>query len=434
MKRVVGIDPTGSSFDRIAACPASAALPQVHDGYPNDFRERGTAIHAYIDRIAQLRREGFPLDQACVDALAEVDEQWRAACEQVDVEALGHRTTLSTEVSLAYDWKADTGRVLTPVAPRQYEIDPDREVALTLDVAGVGARHVAVADFKGPYAWLPEPSRSLQLGVGALTLARIHRARSASLEYLRVRSDGSVSRWAAELDVFGIETVAERVQTMMRDVEQIRVDIYNGEVIPNVTEGPWCTYCKARNTCPAKVQLVRSVLAGEGAKKLSLREPITPENVGHVYALVKRTKEGIRIAEKALHAYERDGAPSTPEQLGPSAIPVGEEPDGSRRFYGRFERPGNEKLDGKVVYTVLAEKFGPEAAAKACSMEASKDSIRDVVREHKAKDETIKEVEEGVLAAVRARGGAARPPTDKAAEFVIGPEGTMKKASRKKAS
>jgi hypothetical protein len=204
--------------------------------------------------------------------------------------------------------------------------------------------------------------------------------------------------------------------------------------VPNVTEGPWCTHCKAKAHCPAKTQLVRSVLAGEGAKKLSLREPITPENVGHVYALVKRTKEGIRIAEKALRAYERDGAPSTPEQLSPTAIPVGRGPDGSRRYYGRFERPGNEQLDGKVVYEVLAEKFGPEAAAKACSMEASKDAIRDVLREHKPKDETLKAAEEAVLADVRARGGAKKPPTDKAAEFVIGPEGTMKKASRKRAS
>jgi hypothetical protein len=137
---------------------------------------------------------------------------------------------------------------------------------------------------------------------------------------------------------------------------------------------------------------------------------------------------GHPIAEKALHAYERDGAPSTPEQLGPTAIPVGEDPDGSRRYYGRFERPGNEQLDGKVVYEVLAEKFGPEAAAKACSMEASKDAIRDVLREHKPKDETLKAAEEAVLADVRARGGAKKPPTDKAAEFVIGPEGTMKKA------
>jgi hypothetical protein len=179
---------------------------------------------------------------------------------------------------------------------------------------------------------------------------------------------------------------------------------------------------------------VRSVLAGEGAKKLSLREPITAANVGHVYQLVKRTKEGIRIAEKALHAWERDGEVSTPDHVSSTAVPYAEDPDGTRHYWGRFERPGNEKLDGKVVYEVLAEKFGPEAAAKACEMEASKDAIRDVLREHKPKDETLKAAEEGVLAEVRSRGGAKRPPTDKAAEFVIGPEGTMKKATRKKAS
>jgi hypothetical protein len=87
---------------------------------------------------------------------------------------------------------------------------------------------------------------------------------------------------------------------------------------------------------------VRSVLAGEAKQKLSLREPITPENVGHVYALMKRAKEGVAIAEKALRAYEADGDALDARAARPDGDPRGVDPDGSRRYFGRFERPGRE--------------------------------------------------------------------------------------------
>lgn len=428
MKRITGIDPTGSSFDRIALCTASAALPQVFEGGAGEYRDRGTAIHKFLDRVAQLRRDSFPLDAAVAAALAETDEQWRAACDQVDIEQLGDRTTLSTEVALAYNWKADSGRVLHPVAPRQYEIDPDCEVALTLDVAGVGDRHVAVGDYKGQFAWLPDPATSLQLGVGALVLARIHRARSASVEYLRVRSDGSISRWAAELDVFGLEAVADRVQAMMREVEQLRGAIGDG-VVPNVTTGPWCQFCKARMHCPAKTQLVRSVL--EAGTKLSLREPITPANVGNVYALLKRAKEGVAIVEKAIHAYEGDGDPSTPEQLSPTAIPVGPDPDGSMRYFGRFERPGREQLDGATTLRVLTARYGAEIATKACEVETSKTAIEEVVRANLGEGEKLGATKDAIIAEIRAAGGTQRAKTDKATEFTVAPDGTVKTRKRK---
>lgn len=432
MRRIVGIDPTGSTFDRIAACPASAALPQVNDGNPNEFRDRGTALHKFIDRVAHYRREGHQLDAAKAGALMDIEPEWQPACDQIDLASIGHLTTLSTEIALAYSWKDDTARLLDPVAPRQYEIDPEREVALTIDAVGVGERTVYVGDYKGPWAWLPPPERSLQLGVGALAVARIYRARRAKVEFLRLRSDGTVSSWRGELDVFGLEEVAERVRTMMAGVAQMRTDVYDGDVTPNVTEGPWCSTCKARVHCPAKTQLVRSVLE-QGGTKLSLREPITPANVGSVYAMLRRAKEGVSIVEKAIRAYEADGEPSTPERVSESAIPVGTDPDGSMRYFGRFERPGREELDGKVVYEVLAEKFGPEPAAKACGMEATKEAIKDVVRAHKAKDQTIAAVEADVLAQVRQRGGSKKPPTDKPTEFTVRPDGTAK-ATRRKAS
>lgn len=436
--RIVGIDPTGSTWDRTAACPASAALPQVFDGHSNEFRDKGTAIHRFLDRVTQLRRDGVPSDEAELTALGEVEEQWKAVCEQVDVSALAWRTTLSSELAVAYNWKTDTARYLQPVAFRQYEIDPECEVAQTIDFAGVNVpeRFLAIGDYKGPWAYLPEPARSLQLGGAALALARIHKARRAHVEFIRVRSDGTVSPWRAELDVFALESVAERLQAMMRDVERMRADLAT-DVVPNVTEGPWCGGCPARTHCPAKTALVRSVLAGDAKHKLSLREPITAENVGSVYAMLKKVREATKYVEKAIRAYEADGAPSTPEQLSPSAIPLGVDDDGSLRYFGRFERQGNEKIDGKIALEVLRKTY-PESdnslLEPAFEMVTSKDAIRDVIRANKPADQTLKAAEEEVLAAIRSSGGATKPPTDKPTEFTIAADGRAKKATRKKAS
>lgn len=430
--RVVGIDPTGSTWDRTAACPASAALPQVFDGHAKPDRDKGDARHKFLDRIAQLRREGIPLDEAAVRALEEIDEQHRLSCEAIDVEGLGHRTTLSTEVAVAYNWKEDTARILTPVAPRQYEIDPTCEVAQTLDICGVGDRFVTVGDYKGPYAWLPEPARSLQLGGGALSLARIYRARSARLEFIRLRTDGSFVSWRAELDVFGLEGVRERIQTMMWSVEGLRGSIGEGTV-PNVTEGPWCSFCPAKQHCPAKTALVRSVLAGDAKNKLSLREPITPANVGSVYAMIRKVKDGLSHAEKAVRAYEAAGAPSTPTEVSPTAIPIGTDPDGSLRYFGRFERPGREEIDGEIALDVLRTRYG-DAALEAFEVETTKEAIRDCIRANKPADVTLKAAEEEVLGLIRSCGGASKPPTDKPTEFTVSPTGGPLKASRRKAS
>ncbi|HEU4431416.1 MAG TPA: PD-(D/E)XK nuclease family protein, partial [Myxococcota bacterium] len=311
--RITGIDPSGSSLDRIARCPASAALPQVFDAGPSAARDRGTAIHAFFERVGELGRE---------TALAEVDEKWRPICEGVELATLPVK--LSAEVAVAYNWKADTARRLQPLEPRLYEIDPNCEIPLTLDVVGVAERSVYVGDYKGPYAWLPEPEQSMQLGVGALAIARIHDASHARVEYMRVRDDGTVRRFDASLDVFALEAAAERVQRTMAIVGEAREAIAAG-VTPNVTEGPWCRFCPARQHCPAKTALIRAAAAQPAP--ISLREPLTPATAGQVYVQLKRWKEAFAMVEGALYAYAKD-----------TAIPVGVEEDGTEVWFGEFTR------------------------------------------------------------------------------------------------
>lgn len=410
--------PTGSQMDRIAHCPASAALPQVRDANDNKARDRGTAMHKFLERVALAGRE---------IALTEVDDEHRPFCAGIDITALTMQLSLSPEFALAYDWRNDTARALQPVEHRAYEVDESSEIPLTIDVAGVGHRTVYAGDFKSGYGWLPEPSQSMQLGLGALALARLHRARSARVEYMRVRDDGSVYRFAAVVDSFGLEATANRVSKTMRVVEELHVSVAAG-TIPNVVEGPWCGYCPARHFCPAKTALVRSVL---DAKPVSLREALTPANVSSAYLMLRRAKEGFSLLEKAIHAYVRDGEVSTPGHVSPTAIPLGPDPDGSMRFFGMFDRLGNEKLDGSKTYEVLAKRYGADVATKAVEMETTKKAIEDVVRANLKPDEKIGATREAIVEEIRALGGSKRGKPDKPTEFTFAPDGTAKATKRK---
>lgn len=420
-RRITGLDPTGSTLDRISHCTASAALPQVFDGNEREDRDRGTSMHSFLHRVAELKKAGDADPRAT--ALAEVDDQHRANCADLELAKLAPQLDMSTEVALAYNFLRDTARVLTPVAPRMYEVDTDEEVALTIDVGGVAVdpnskrASVYVGDYKGPYGWLPEPQTSLQLGTGALALARLHKARSAEVEYIRLRSDGTPKKFSATLDVFGLENAADRVADTMSSVKETRDAVARGAV-PNVTEGPWCRYCPARQHCPAKTALIRSVLHDPPA--ISMREAITSENAASVYAMVRKAKDAIAAAEGALYAYAKV-----------EPIMLGTDDDGALRFFGELRRPGNEVLDGAITHRVLAAKFGGEAANHAVTMEVTKKAITDVARAQLKPGEKITKVVDSIVDEVRKLGGAKRPETCTTTEYTLDAEGETKARKRK---
>lgn len=399
---------TGSTFDRVGRCPASAALPQVIDDHDNEARDRGTALHKFLERVAAVGREV---------ALAEVDELWRDLCADIELAKLEKQLTLSTEVAVAYNWRDDTARLLQPVEPRVYEIDDTCEVAATLDLLGAGDRVVYVGDYKGPYAWLPAPEDSYQLGAGAVAAARIFGARAAQVEYIRLRHDGQPRRFYARLDTFGLEAAADRLSTMMGKVTALRSAVAAGEV-PDVTEGEWCKYCPARQHCPAKTALIRAVVSDPQPIPYSL--PLSPEGARRAYELLKPVKAAIAQIEGALYAY----AKLTP-------IPLGLDADGSERYFGELRRPGNEVLDGAVVHAVLAELYDGETANAAVTMEATKAAITNAVRKAMPPGEKITHHTTKVIETVRERGGATRPITTSTIEYTVDEEGGAKMRKRR---
>jgi hypothetical protein len=401
---------TGSQLDRIARCEASAALPQVIDANEDDRddRDRGTAVHKFIERCSQVGRDV---------ALAEVDEKWRGHCTDIELAKLAQQMKLSHEVAVAYNWVTDTARVLQPVTPRAYDIDPTCEVATTIDVCGVGDRVVYVGDYKGPHAWLPEPEQSYQLGLGALAMARLHGVTRARVEYIRIRDDGSVRKFNADLDVFGLEDAAEKIAKLVGNTPKLRVLIENG-IVPDVVEGRWCKYCPARQHCPAKTALIRHVMTDPQPVPYML--PLTPETAQRAYKLLRPAKDALAQIEAALYAY----AKTTP-------IPLGTEEDGSLRFFGELRRPGNEELDGAVVHQVITQIYGGEVANKVVEMTATKKAITDAVRAALPTGEKITHAVEKVFEEVRERGGSKRAETVSTIEFSVDPEGATKARRRK---
>ena len=413
MKRITGIDPSGSTMDRTVACPASAALPQIFtEGTPDDARSKGSATHEFLKRTADAGRE---------QALAETDERWRERCEAINLARLADRLTLSTEVAMAYNWREDTARLLTPIAPRMYDIDAESEVACTADLVAYDpdARRVYAGDYKGPRAWLPKPENSMQLGLGVVALSRIYPTDAAELEYIRIPDDGEPRRFDGELDAFGIEAAASRIRETMGLVTEIRAK-YEAGIVPNVTEGRHCAYCPARMHCPAKTAGMRAVLAGE--HRISLRDPITPENAATFHAMYRTAKDLLAQAEAALYSYGK----TTP-------IPLGEDPDGSLRFFGELTRPGNDRIDGAIAHRVLVAEFGGEVANKTVEMTVTKAAIGDAIKGALKEGETKAGKMREVLAKIEAAGGISNPTTTTTTEYTVSRDGEAKARKRRAA-
>jgi hypothetical protein len=404
------ITATGSQLDRIARCPPSGALPQVIDlgDDDEDDRSQGTIRHRFLQRASEVGREA---------ALEEVDEEWRANCADIDLAKIADQLKLSHEVPIAYNWAADTARLLYPVAPRVYEIDPSCEVAMTTDIVGEGNRHVYIGDYKGPHAWLPDPALSYQLGAAAVAFSRLFKARRATLEYIRIRDDGTPVKFKGELDMFGLDDVAEKISKMMGGLPALRSSIDSG-IIPDVFEGPWCRYCHSKQHCPGKTALVRSVLGNPTPIPYSL--PLTPADAVRIYRMFAPARAALKQAEGVLAEY----AKLTP-------ISLGVDPDGSERFYGELSRPGNEELDGSIVHRVITEMYDGETANKSVTYGATKAAIGDAIRGSLKPDEKITIQKDKVIARVRELGGSSRKMTTTTTEFTVAPGGQTKARKRK---
>lgn len=402
---------SGGQLDRVVRCTSSAALPQIIDANDDDrpARNKGLDVHKFLEHIPEVGREA---------ALAEVPEQHRAICSDIELGKLVKHLKMSHEISIAYNWVADTARILTPDEQGRVDIDRSCELAMRLDVLGIHERSVFVGDYKTGNGWLPAPETSYQLGAGAVAAARLFNAREATVEYVRIRDDGTVRKWNATLDLIGLDSTAESIAKAMREAQALRDRVLAGE-IPNVTEGPWCRYCPARQHCPAKTALVRHVLGDP--QPIPYLQPLTPDSALRAYLMLKPAKEALATVESALYAYAKL-----------ERIPLGVEEDGTERWFGELRRDGNEEFDGAKTHEVITRLYDGETANKVVTMETTKKAITDAVRGHLKEGDKITKVVEGVYEAIRASGGALpRKELVSTIEYTVAPNGESKARRRK---
>lgn len=370
---------SASAWPRIVACPASVALPQSSPDVASEAAARGTAIHAFLEDVAN----GTPIEEA----IAATPPEYRHAVDQIPVDEL-HLDSIAAEVTFAMlpDGSAqEIGRGLD----RDYSgAGPDAIVG-TADVVGMVDGAVYVADYKTGRARQVPAGDHWQLRILAAMAADAYSTDEAVVEIIQIGEMGEVFRDRATLDAFDLAAIRQTVRDTCDTIDRTRSTPWD-EI--EVREGDHCRYCPAMAACPAKTRLLR-VMAQEGAHNV-VGARLTTENCADALEVFTRMKAVLDAAGRALHAFARE-----------HPIPCG---DG--KVYGAVETT-REKVDATIAYEVLEEEVGQKIATYALETTTSKKAIREALREEwnrrKAAGDkvTLKSLVEEVLFKIHGAGG-----------------------------
>lgn len=349
---------TASALDRIAACPASEALP--HALRTNDDAKRGHARHAFFEAIPNIGRE---------EALKLAPEKYRDELALIDLSVetgIGEfldGTKFLQEVAFAYDPATDKARVLGQGLKRNYSSALPDEVVGTCDIVGVTADAVVIPDFKGAHAQL-EPKEMRQLLFLAMVACKVYDRQRAVSGVIRIREDGSSFYQRVDFDEFDLASFQLELPDIVARVEDAKQSLQANMRPVSLIEGEHCRYCPAFPFCPAKMALVRSFAAAPESLQTSLdgatdeQLALAWERVTALEAVVKRVRENIQTRARQ------------------HAIPLGK-----GQVLG--ECPV-EIIKPEVASMVLEALYGEEVAAGAVEVKESitKSSVDAALRKH----------------------------------------------------
>lgn len=346
-----------SGLERAEKCPPSVALPHVIDDRHFGYRERGVALHGYVE----------------TRDLTKVPEEYRDEARAMDLGALDRAGEWAREVAFAYRPEMDTARELGRSLERDYSGVEQGEVPGTADLVGLLPDAVVVLDLKTGNGPLPEPRKALQLQAIAVSAARAYGREKAWVGWLRLLGGELV--WRLEpLDAWELELAATRIRDLVRAAALARVD--DAPVL-----GPWCRYCPAFRRCPAQTQLLAAVAAQPSFLTDGFEPEMGPLLLERVEAVELAVKEARAILETHARAH-------------PIRLPTGE-------VFGAVEHR-RETLDAERAKEVLFSEL-PEAFETRVTV--SKDSVREAVRARvKVAGGTIKKAMDFTLQRLRAAG------------------------------
>lgn len=293
---------------------------------------------------------------SAVMARAENHNEW-AEVGHDEHEELAHATMTGThpprrallvppnprvEVKLAYDTVARTARFIGEAADRNYGAPGPFEIFLSPDVVGVDdLDRVVVIDWKTGHADVEPAATNGQLWGCALAACRALGKDSAIVRIVYANMGDRCDEH--ELDALDLADFANRLERLHVTVAERQAAKARGEIL-ETREGSWCKHCASKHVCPSKNALLVQV-ATNGLAVIGDTE-MTVERARNGYEQIVKIEGLVRDARKRLETFVDEQGP----------IDLGE-----GRKFGRYVRPGNERLDGAVAVRAIAEIVGENA-------------------------------------------------------------------------
>lgn len=340
---------TPSAAERIAACPASAALPQTYQP-SGPAAIRGSAIH---DVAADMLTEGREAALAKVPQTAE----WRRTVEGFDPFslALPWDGIRHVEVAYAYDLAADRGRVLGYRIGRRYPPTTPAEIRGSADVVIEARPGLVLVDWKSGQRLESAPD-NWQIRIYSLMAARAHQQQSVRGVLAYIAEDGSVELDSADFDAMDLAAIAADLRGVVVAVAAAVEALKRGES-PAVTPGDHCRWCPAKPACPAFARELAAATAAPAPAWLSQFEAEIA------------TDEGFARWYRDRLPVLRDVTKMVEDTLRQRALSRGEIPfgDGSRL---RASTQTRTTLHAETVLEVLAAQTGSREKAEALCRDA----------------------------------------------------------------
>lgn len=340
--------PTASKIERVMACPASHALPQV-ETEPGDEAVKGTLRHAAL----AWRIVG---SEATPEAVDDETMRWLEGLTEEDIESLR-----GAHVEMAYAWDVLWGeaRIIGRNIGRAYgELRPT-EIAGSADYVLKGFGHLRVVDLKTGRGEVTGPSENRQLLTLALMAARADGWDGPVSVELLLAPDGGSVRWqSADVSPARLAQHEADLVVMHSRIYEARADVEAGRTPRHVATGSHCTYCPAQASCPERQAMVTQAAEKPMTFRLGWEALLMSGQAAPVVAARDALQAEADAIDDALRAAARKGDLDTG--------------GGTTLGWRTYER---EVIDASKAWPVLVETLGQDAAREAVSLDTSKAGV-----------------------------------------------------------
>jgi hypothetical protein len=255
---------TPSQTHRVEKCPVSETLPHIQR--ETEYSAAGTTAHWFYQQIRDLRAQGHALPAARELALRQVeDPEQLAVLEALPLEDPRMPSldpaAYTAELALALNLTTGAARVLGKGLTREQAhalAEPEEMVGIADLAAQAGTKGV-VLDLKFGHGRVPRAAVNLQTDTYLLMLTRALGLEEGLQGIVRVFGEDDVWTDVVERDSLELDDHLQRLRALARTVEELRARPPTER--PQPVEGRHCDYCPAFLSCPAKMRLLREVLA-----------------------------------------------------------------------------------------------------------------------------------------------------------------------------